>query len=230
MLEQMHKHMKWLMWTIVIVITVAFLFFGIMPSGPGGRAVASVNGDVITIDELNRVYQNMVETYRGILKDQMNEDFRKSLRVQAFRELIANRLLVQEADRVGLRVTKKELQNTIMKIPAFSAQGRFDKGRYDWYLRRINSTPAEFEASQRDFLLRQKLEQIIRDGVDVPDSELSEQYKARNPRSKAKDFAQNKDNFRQQVLAEKQNGMLAAFINQLQDKAEIKIYDDSFML
>jgi len=230
MLESMHKHMKWLMWSIVIIITVAFLFFGIMPSGPSGRAVASVDGDVITMDDLNRVYQNMVETYRGILKNQLNDTFRKRLKSQALNELITNRLLVQEAKRVGLRVTDDELQATIMKIPAFSPQGRFDSMQYQRFLSRINFTPADFEANQREFLLRKKMEQLIEDGVAVTDPELAALYKSRNPKMKKKDFVKNKANFKKQVLAEKRNSTLAAFVTGLQAKSDIKIYQDRLPL
>ena len=230
MLESMHKHMKWLMWAIVIIITVAFLFFGIMPSGSSGRTLASVNGDVITIDDLNRVYQNMVETYRGILKNQLNDSFRKRLKSQALNELITNRLLVQEAKRVGLRVTDEELQETIIKIPAFSPQGTFDTMLYRRFLSRINFTPAEFEANQREFLLRNKMEQLIEDGVAVTDPELAALYKSRNPKMKQRDFAKNKANFKKQVLAEKRNGTVTAYVTGLQAKANIRIFQDRLPL
>jgi len=35
MLEQMRKHMNWIMWIILILVIVSFLFFGIYPSSDG---------------------------------------------------------------------------------------------------------------------------------------------------------------------------------------------------
>ena len=52
MLEQMRKHMTWMMWVIVALITVTFLFFGIYPSTGGGRTAATVDGDVITLEHI----------------------------------------------------------------------------------------------------------------------------------------------------------------------------------
>src|SRR5574341_1191981 len=80
MLEQMRKHMNWMMWTILALIIVTFLFFGIYPSDSTGRMVAKVNGDVITYDEWNRAYQTLSENYRQIFKEQFNEGLQKIAR------------------------------------------------------------------------------------------------------------------------------------------------------
>ncbi len=223
MIEWMRKHMVWMMWIIVGLITVTFLFFGIYPSADRGRAVAKVGDYVITTEEVNRVYQNLYENYRDLLKDKLNESVEKSLRNQALQELIVNRLLIEEAMRVGLRVSDEELQAVIMKMPAFSRDGRFDKRVYEQILNRINMTPAKFEASQREFLLRQKVEHLVKDSVAVEDAELRAAYQQRNPKSKPGDFEKNKENFRQTYLAEKQRDALTALLRNIQDRIPIKM-------
>ncbi len=230
MLEQMHKHMKWIMWIIVGLITVAFLFFGIYPSGSGKGMAASVNGEVISHDEWNRVYQNMHDMYRQILKDKFDEGFAKTLRAQALRELITERLLVQEAERQGLRVTDQELQAAIMKVPAFSQQGAFSQKNYEWYLRQVNMTPALFETQQREVLLRQKLENLVEDSVDVTDAELAALYAAKNPKAKPGDFQKNRTGFRQSVLKEKQRAAVDGYVARLGNKAKIKVGEKEFAM
>jgi len=223
MLESMRKHMSWMMWIIVGLVTVTFLFFGIYPSATSGKTVAKVDGYVITSDDLNRLYRNMYENYRQVLKEQFDENFAKSIKSQALRELIDHRLLIQEAQRVGLRVTDDELQAHIMRIPAFNRDGKFDKRSYDFYLDRINVTPAIFESSQREYLLRQKLEQLVEDGVSVTGAELSAAYASKNPKAKPGDFEKNKAVFRQTYLVEKQREALNAFVKGLQNKASVQI-------
>lgn len=225
MLQSIHKHMKWIMWAIVVLVTVTFMFFGIYPTTVSGRTVAKVDGYVISSDDLNRVYRNMEETYRQIMKDQFNENFAKTLRGQALRELVQNRLLVQEADRVGLRVTDEELQAYIMQIPAFVVRGRFDRRAYEGALQNINMTPALFEANQREYLLRQKLERLVQDGVAVTDAELPAAYASKNPKAKPGDFEKNKVTFKQTYLSEKQRAALDAFVKGLGNKATITIDD-----
>jgi len=225
MLEKIHKNMAWMMWTIVGLVTVTFLFFGIYPSNVSGRTVAKVDGYVITADDFNRVYRNMEENYRQILKDQYNANFAKILKGQAIRQLIENRLLIQEADRVGLKVSDEELQTYILQIPAFGGPGKFDKRAYERALQNINVTPAVFEASQREYLLRQKLENLVQDAVVVTDAELPAAYATRNPKAKPGDFEKNKVSFKQTYLSQKRREALDAFVKNLESKAEVKIED-----
>ncbi len=177
MLEQMHKHMKWIMWTIVVLVTVTFLFFGIYPSTMSGSTVAKVDGYAISSEEFNQVYRNMYENYRQILKDQFTDSFAQTIRKQALQELIQNRLLIQESERRGFKIGDDELQSYIMQMPAFNNQGRFDQRIYERTLQNVNITPAVFEANQREFLLRQKLERLIEDNVVVTEQELAAAYK-----------------------------------------------------
>lgn len=221
MLEQMRKHMNWIMWIILILVIISFLFFGIYPAGDGRGEAAVVNGDVITATELNRSYQSMVETYRQIFKDLYNDTMAKTLRQQALRDLVQGRLLVQEAEKIGLTVSDEELQAAIMRTPAFQSGGTFDKAAYDRYLDYINVKHGVFEESQRRSMLRQKIEQVIEDGVDATDEELRAAYTSRNPKAKAGDFDKNRENFRQSYLAEKKRDAVNAYVQNLYAKGKI---------
>lgn len=219
----MRKHMNWLMWITVVLITVTFLFFGIYPSNIGGGSVAKVDDHVITKDDFLKAYRNTYELYRQIMKDQFTEAMAKELRVQTIREMVSDRLLIKEAERVGLKVSDEELQNAILKEPAFSREGKFDQKRYERALSSINVTPALFEASQREALLRQKIVRLVRDGVSVTDTELAQAYKQRNPKAKPAEFEKNKETFRQTYLAQQQRETLNAFIRTLYDRSNVKI-------
>ncbi|HSB34662.1 MAG TPA: SurA N-terminal domain-containing protein [Nitrospirota bacterium] len=225
MIEFIRKHMGWMMWIIVGLITVTFLFFGIYPSSQGQGAVAKVGDTVITTEELNIAYRNLYENYREIMKGQINENLTKGLRNQALQELIVNRLLVTEAEREGIKVTNEELQEAIMRIPAFLQNGRFNKQIYERTLDRINMSPALFEASQREYLLRLKLERLVKDSVAVGDAELVAAYMKRNPNAKPGDFEKSRESFRQSYLAEKQRDALTAYIRSIQTRIPVKIED-----
>jgi peptidyl-prolyl cis-trans isomerase D len=225
MIEFIRKHMGWMMWIIVGLITVTFLFFGIYPSSQGQGAVAKVGDTVITREELNIAYRNLYENYREIMKGQINENLTKGLRNQALQELIVNRLLVTEAEREGIKVTNEELQEAIMRIPAFLQNGRFNKQIYERTLDRINMSPALFEASQREYLLRLKLERLVKDSVAVGDAELVAAYMKRNPNAKPGDFEKSRESFRQSYLAEKQRDALTAYIRSIQTRIPVKIED-----
>jgi peptidyl-prolyl cis-trans isomerase D len=230
MLESIHKHMNWIMWAIVVLITVTFLFFGIYPSSVSGRSVARVGGEVITVDEFNTVYRTMYDNYKQLMKDQFNDSFVKTLKSQALQELVVQKLLVQEAGRVGLRISDEELQAAIMRTPSFSNNGRFDKKIYERILEQINMKPAAFEANQRDFLLRQKLEQLVKDSVVVTDAELAASYQQKNPNAKPGEFEKNRELFKETFLAEKQRDAITAYLRGIQSRTTIKIDDKAITL
>ncbi|MDA8098234.1 MAG: SurA N-terminal domain-containing protein [Nitrospiraceae bacterium] len=221
MLEQMRKHMNWIMWGILAVIIVTFLFFGIYPSQSGQGVAAKVNGDIITSSEVGRVYRNMVETYRQIFKDQFNDSMAKTLQDQALRDLIQNRLLVQEAKRIGITVSDDEVRRAIMSVPSFAPQGQFSQAEYERYLDYINMKPSVFEETQRDYLLKRKIERLVEDSVAVTDLEVASAYASRNPKAKPGDFEKNKTTFKQQMLSEKRNSALEAYVQELAKKATI---------
>jgi peptidyl-prolyl cis-trans isomerase D len=221
MLEQMRKHMNWIMWIILILVIVTFLFFGIYPSDRGRGEAATVNGEVITAGDLDRAYRNMYETYRQIFKDQFTDAMARTLRQQALRDLVQSRLLVQEASRIGLQVSDEEVRAAIMRTPAFAPGGRFDKAAYERYLDYINVKPSAFEETQREFMLKQKIERVIEDGVDVTEDELKAAYAARNAKAKSGDLDKDRESFRQNYLAEKKRDAVNAYAQALFKKGKI---------
>ncbi len=225
MLIHIHKHMSWIMWAIIILITISFLFFGIYPSSTTSNMVADVNGDVITGEDLNRAYRNLYDTYKQIFKDQFNEAMTKTLRAQALRELVQSRLLIQEAGRMGLKISDDELRGAILKITAFSPQGKYDQKTYEYYLQRENITPAVFETEQREFMLRKKLENLIEDSVEVTEAELAAAYASSNPKAKAGDFEKNKGSFRKAQLQQKRSEAREAYVRGLESKGKVVLND-----
>lgn len=221
MLEQMRKHMNWILWATLGLIIVTFLFFGIYPTDTADRVAAKVNDDVVTFDEWNRAYRSYADTYRRIFKDQFNESMEKMARQQALQELIRNRLLDQEAERMRIRISDRELQRSILAIPAFNPNGSFDQRAYEYYLNGINQTPAVFENSQRAWLRRQRLEKMIEDSVAVTDAEVDEAMAADRAQSGSK--SAGRDAMRQQLLAQKRQEAMTVFVAGLQKTALIRI-------
>jgi peptidyl-prolyl cis-trans isomerase D len=223
MIEWIRKHMGWMMWIIVGLVTVTFLFFGIYPSNEGAGRAAKVGGTVITIDEVNRVYRNLSDALKDTLKDQVNDTVAKSLKSQALQELIVNRLLVEEAGRMGLTVSDEELQEAIVRMPSFYLNGKFDKRTYDSILDRVNMSPAQFEAYQREFLLRQKCERLVKDGVLTTEQELAAAYAQKNPRAKPGAFDKERATFAQTYMAEKQRDAMTAFLREAQTRIPVQV-------
>ena len=88
-------------------------------------------------------------------------------------------LLKREAGRLGLQVTDDEVREAILDIPNFQDGARFDRTRYLSTPAPSRLTPAEFEESQRETLLVNKLEGLLTDGLTASDQEVEEPLRPR---------------------------------------------------
>jgi len=180
MLRLMRKKTgSWFIKTLLGAIVVVFVFWGVgsFRAQRGGR-VALVNGDQITLDEYKEAYNNLIEQLRQRFGNNLNDEMIKMLQVrqQALNQLIDNRLLVQEAQRLKFRVSNKELAGAIMAIGAFQNAGVFDNRLYENVLGRLRMTPEEFEVAQREAMLIEKLRTFITSSVKVSDEEAREWF------------------------------------------------------
>lgn len=185
MLDVLRKRKRsWLVLLLLGVGVLAFVMVGVGPQGGQDQVVtiAQVNGEKITYTELERDYYRMLQTYRQLAGGQISPaDIEAlNLRGQLLGELIDQRLLLQAARGLGLRVTDEELADGIAGNPAFRAGGGFDKEVYERALRAQGLTPGEFETRQREALVIQKLRDLVQHSVPVTASEVEERYRLDN--------------------------------------------------
>jgi peptidyl-prolyl cis-trans isomerase D len=188
MLSMMRRHAKsWLIKFLIGIIAIVFIFyFGYSSRQGGGGKIATVNGDIITAAEYEKAYRNLRDAlqkeYKGMWNDNLVKVF--DLRNRALQGLITQKLVSQEAKRIGLDVTKKEIQERILSYPAFQFRGRFDESRYRNVLLENGMTPEDFEETLAQEMLQQKVQQFLTTFSPVTDQEVLDQYTYANKKVK----------------------------------------------
>lgn len=176
MLGLMRKHAtSWLIKVALFAIVIVFIFWGgYSYTERRASRVAAVNGSYIGIREYQSTYNSLVEQMRRQFGDQFSTDLAEALNLkgQALERLINRRLLLAEARKLDLEISREELQQAIVSYPAFQTNGRFDPLRYQRTLSYLRLTPQEFEASQSEDLLIGKVQSFIARGAKVLDSEV----------------------------------------------------------
>ena len=133
-LSIMRKHAKsWLIKFLIGIIAVVFIFyFGYSFTAKKGLKIAYVNGEVISGPEYQKAYRDLLEPLRRQYKDLWNDNMIKvfDLKNRALENLINQKLITQDAKKLGLDVTESEIQQAIMDYPAFQVNGQFDIRRY----------------------------------------------------------------------------------------------------
>lgn len=171
---------------IFVAIVVVFIFWGMGGGFVGGGekavVVARVNDDTIDPVDFNRAYGNLRRIYQDVYKENFKPEIVKSLDLKgkAVDQLVRTSLMKQEAQRLGLRVSEIEVRDAVAAIPSFQQDGHFNKDFYIRILRANNLTPGEFEDSQREQLLVNKLQDVITSGVHVSEADTRERYQFEN--------------------------------------------------
>ncbi len=151
-LTKIRKHRK----ILLGVVGGGLLFFigevvmeGIQSTQNQSRQeIGGVNGDVIYIQD----YQNLVDEFADVIKmsqgtNNLNEDQMSQIQDQVWNTYVTNKLLEAECEKLGLRVSDKELQNIInegtnqllLQSPFRDQQtGAFDKDQLTNFLAEYN--------------------------------------------------------------------------------------------
>lgn len=168
----------WIAWVIVILISIPFALWGIQSYlGVGAEpVVATVDGAEITERALDERYRD----FRARLRDQLGSAYRpglfdaETMRGQVLDRMIRDRLLLQTADKLGLRASDQELREFIRNDPAFRKDGRFDKATYERMLELQGQAPRQFEEALRRSIVGTQLSRAIVATEIVSDPELAQ--------------------------------------------------------
>jgi len=166
----------WIAWFIVILISVPFALWGIGSYIGGGSepVVATVNGQEITERDFDSAYRN----YRDLLRQQMGKDYRPELlndeliREQVLDSMIRERLILQASEKMGLSAGDALVRATIVGIPAFQVNGRFNQQAYERGVRFRGLTPSGFEAQVRRRLIIEQLSKAVTGSEFAPGAEI----------------------------------------------------------
>ena len=116
---------------LIIIVFVAF-YGGNQMGDRTTSEVAMINGEPISQREFAAEYQRTVERYREMLKGQLTEEMIKGLNLKGniVENLVQKKLVLQEAQSLGLMATDDDVAHQLAKVPEFQVAGRFNKERY----------------------------------------------------------------------------------------------------
>ncbi len=184
------KSLTWILWGVVLVF-VMLIFFewgGVNDRRTGGTDVAAtVGSEEISYSEFRQQYRTLENRYRQTFGEQFNSDLAKqfNLPIQALDQLINRRILLMEAESIGLRSTDSEVRDAILSYPAFlDENGNFiGTERYQEVLRINRMSFGSFEDSLRDEVLLNKLNSILTQTAYVSGAEVEKSYREQAERA-----------------------------------------------
>ncbi|MEP6569091.1 MAG: SurA N-terminal domain-containing protein [Acidobacteriota bacterium] len=162
----------------VLLMGVSLIFFyaprnssNVEPSR-NNALVAKVGGDDITVAEVSRLKENYLQMFGGRVSIAQLGGYKRFVD-----SLIRNRVVAQEAARLGLAASDAEVADKIRK-QFVDASGQFVG--MDRYKESVTSRYGDMEAYERtvrDEIAQDKLKAFVTAAVKVPDAEVQEDYK-----------------------------------------------------
>jgi len=214
---QSHKFFSvFLLSAITIMISVAFVFWGIGPKdNPQVRFVAEVEGDRILLDEYYRAYDN---EYRRLKEQYSDEEIEKmNMPDRIIDSLISRRVLLIAAERAGITVSEKELQDVIVNNPGFQRDGVFDVNVYERRLTLNRLSPQIYESALTSDLTVAKISKLIGETVELSSEEATMLDTVQGD---------NKAQLTQIFLSSKTNQVVTAYIESIKRQLDITIRRD----
>jgi len=156
----------WIAKTIIGIIVMLLALTGfeaIFNTSGSSRNAAEVNGEEISLDDLNQA-MNM---QRRQLVQQLGGDFDPSLlddrlvRESSLRGLIDQALLLQGARKADFAFSDTALDQLILQTPEFAVDGVFNAGRFDQFIQQLGYTRLQF----RDLLRQEMLVGQLQAGI-----------------------------------------------------------------
>src|ERR1700680_3914694 len=169
---------------VVGILGIGMLLY-LVPQGTNdlnsAETVAEVGNQTISVvDVQNKLSKNT----RG---SQIPVALQPIYTQQALDQLIEEKMLALEADRMGLRVSDEEHRDLLKKLvpTAFTGDTFIGMDRYSAEVQaRFQVTVPEFETEVKNALLQQKFQQLVTDGVTASDDEVREEFRRENEKIK----------------------------------------------
>ncbi|HWZ99992.1 MAG TPA: peptidyl-prolyl cis-trans isomerase [Candidatus Dormibacteraeota bacterium] len=167
------------------LIAVSMLLY-LVPQGPGAGAsssdtVATVGGQSISLQDVQQQLTQIEQ--RGQVPKPLEALYAR----QILNQLVFDKEIQYEADRLGMPVTNDEMSSLIKQLlpTAFNGDSPVGMDQYSAQVQqRFQMTVPAFEAAIKRELLVEKFRKLVTDGISASPAELKDQFSYQNEKVK----------------------------------------------
>jgi len=146
----------------LVILSFVFAGVGSYVNSSADEAAATVNGDEVSKTALERAYQNERKRMESQFGDAFATLASDAAYLQQFKQgildrLIGEKLLVQTAQELGLRVSDEQIKQTIVGMQEFQIDGQFNNERYLALLRQAGFQTTDFRDYMRVDMTRKQV-------------------------------------------------------------------------
>lgn len=164
-------------WAKVLLGGVAISLAGIggtqIFSGPSADTVATVDGEKISLQEVEAQYQQLLNANAQNMD--LSDELQRQYRLIARQDLLQRRAMDAQIKKWGIRASDKSVAEEIISIPAFQKDGVFDQETYKSALFYAGYNIESFEEAVRRDVQEKVVREALVNSVFIPEKSLIEQ-------------------------------------------------------
>lgn len=164
-------------WAKVLLGGVAISLAGIggtqIFSGPSADTVATVDGEKISLQEVEAQYQQLLNANAQNMD--LSDELQRQYRLIARQDLLQRRAMDAQIKKWGIRASDKSVAEEIISIPAFQKDGVFDQETYKTALFYAGYNIESFEEAVRRDVQEKVVREALVNSVFIPEKSLIEQ-------------------------------------------------------
>ncbi len=182
MLESIRNQAQsWIAKLILGGVALSFVLWGVGDyfTQSQVKTIAEIDGTPITDGEFAVAYERQLSNYRSLLGKQFSKQAMEAmgLKQDTIQTLINRRLMLSEADNMGLVAPQDVLLATVRSNPSFQSAGSFDTQRYQVLTRNMGfRTPTDYEANLRLDLIVDGLQRALTQSASVSEAAVRNAY------------------------------------------------------
>jgi peptidyl-prolyl cis-trans isomerase SurA len=170
-------------------VAVVFLSAAVQ-AAVADRIVAIVNNEIITLSELNNVFEPYRERFETSYKGPDREQARAETKRVLLNRMIDNLLMEQESRKTGIDVRDEEVTDAIRDM---QKRRKISPHEFQKALEREGITPDAYRRDIRDQIMRMKLiRRDIKSRVAVTEEEIGEYYSKHREDYEGKEYVRIK--------------------------------------
>ncbi len=178
----LREHMKQIIWiTVFAFLLTIFASWGMgyLNQGRGKQELAEINGKSITTEEYHQIVDRLRKSRQKNRTGRLSEEEINEIRQQAFKQLVNQTLLQQEAQRYGAKATAREIRQMVASRPMFrNKQGKFQRQRFQLFLRKISAEQRKkLERQERQRLESSRFQNLLQSHLALTDTEINNSLK-----------------------------------------------------
>ena len=185
----------------LLLIAASFALWGVgdIFSNKRDPVIAKIGNETITSGEFIRTYQRVLSDLRRNSNGQITDEIALSydLHNQTLRQMINEKIVDIEVDKIGISVSKERLRNSIFASPYFKDQlGQFSQEQFEYNLRQLGLDEKEFLKELSKTIKRDQINNIFSFEKKVPSLISEIYYKIRNEERDIKTITFSSNNYK----------------------------------